>query len=134
MSGSRSFEIARKHVEALGSGATECALLRPDATLRFMDTGELFVGAREIMELFDNLHSRLFGASTQLRSYGTEDGSVVLEAQFNGHHIREFAGIRPTGTAVQSSYVLAYDIDDGAISSIRAYWNLDSLVRQLRGG
>ncbi len=121
-------KIAMSRIESLGRAARCSEFLSPAVTLTFMDSGECFEGPEEIEELFRNLHNRLFAASTHVRATPTAACTVVLEAHFSGHHIQEFAGLHPSGKQVQSNCALAYDIDDGTISAIRAYWNLDALI------
>lgn len=126
--------IAKRHVESLGR-ADDCrCLLRADTTLTFMDTSEKFTGAEEICAVFDNLHVHLFSASSRVKAFHQTHQQVAVEAEFFGTHVREFAGLRPTSKSVTAEYVLAYDVEDGCIVAIRAYWNLDALVQQIRGG
>lgn len=126
--------IARAHLESLGRNADCRAMLRPDARLTFMDTGETFAGPEEICAVFDNLHQHLFVGSSRIRVSHESESHIAIEARFEGIHKREFAGVRPAGQEVFLDYALAYDVTGGSIAAIRAYWNLDALVRQLRGG
>jgi ketosteroid isomerase-like protein len=126
--------IAARHVESLGNTIDCRNLLRDDAVLIFMDTNEIFYGPEEICAVFDNLHTNLFSASSRVRAFLHTDHLIAVEAEFQGTHVREFAGLKPTGRSVTACYALAYEIADGGIAAIRAYWNLDALVRQLRGG
>jgi ketosteroid isomerase-like protein len=126
--------LATRHVETLGSNVDCRQLLRDDAVLMFMDSRETFYGPEEICAVFDNLHAHLFSASSRVRAFHHTNQQIAIEVEFRGTHVREFAGLKPTGKTVTTGYALAYEIADGGIAAIRAYWNLDALVRQLRGG
>lgn len=130
----RHFSIAQKHLESLGRNEDCQALLRTDALLTLMDTGESFAGPGEICAVFDNLHLHLFSGASRIHTAHGFGSQIVVEAQLRGIHQREFAGVLPTGKPVTLDYALAYDISGGSIAAIRAYWNLDAIVRQLRGG
>jgi ketosteroid isomerase-like protein len=126
--------MAARHVASLGKNIDCRNLLLEDAVLVFVDTNEAFHGPEEICAVFDNLHANLFSASSTVRAFHHTNHQIAIEAQFQGTHVREFAGLKPTGKTVTAEYALTYEIADGGIAAIRAYWNLDALVRQLRGG
>jgi predicted ester cyclase len=59
------------------------------------------------------------------------NGVAALEAVFVGKHIGEFAGVAPTGATVSLPYSVFYDVSDGKIDALRAYFPLMALVKQL---
>ena len=59
------------------------------------------------------------------------DGSAALEAVFVGKHAAEFAGIPATGEEVRLPYVVCYDVSNGKINALRAYFPILALVQQL---
>lgn len=58
----------------------------------------------------------------------------MIEAEFVGTHVGEFAGVAPTGRQVRVPYSVAYDLVEDAITAVRLYLPMDALVRQIRGG
>ena len=61
------------------------------------------------------------------------DGVAGLEAVFVGTHVAEFAGVPATGAAVRLPYAMFYDVADGAIVALRAYFPMTAMVQQLAG-
>lgn len=57
----------------------------------------------------------------------------MLEAEFVGTHVGEFEGVSATGRAVRVPYAVAYDLEDGKITSLRLYFPLELLPRQING-
>jgi len=63
------------------------------------------------------------------------DGHAAKELVFVGTHVGDFAGLAPTGRAVEVPYCVVYDFtEDGRISSLRVYFPLQVLMSQLSGG
>ena len=60
-----------------------------------------------------------------------DEHGAAVEAVFAGTHISDFAGIGSTGNAVRVPYSVFYDVDDGAITALRIYMSLESLIAQL---
>jgi predicted ester cyclase len=59
------------------------------------------------------------------------DGAALAEAVFIGTHTGEFAGIPATGLQVRLAYCMVYDVADGAITALRAYFPQGALAAQL---
>jgi predicted ester cyclase len=57
----------------------------------------------------------------------------MLEADFVGTHIGEFAGVPATGRTVRVPLCVVYDLEAGTITRARVYLELPVLLRQLRG-
>jgi predicted ester cyclase len=55
----------------------------------------------------------------------------MLEAVFVGRHTGEFLGIPPTGLDVRKPYCVAYDVAEGSITALRAYFPTASLLATL---
>ena len=56
---------------------------------------------------------------------------AAIEADFVGTHTAEFAGIQPTGRAVQVPYSVVYDLRGDQISALGIYFPMSLLIEQL---
>ena len=98
-----------------------------------METGEEIRGRGPVRDFIVALHTQWFHAKPELKSLAVADGLVGLEALFVGTHAAEFAGIAPTGLEVRLPYSVFYDVDDGQITALRAYFPIGTLVARLQG-
>jgi len=55
----------------------------------------------------------------------------MLEAVFIGTHVGDFGGLSATGLHVRLPYSMAYDVAEGTITALRAYFPMTSLRSQL---
>ena len=124
--------IVRAHLAALRSPGDGGAALSESATLTLMATGEVTRGRDAVAALLTYLHQQAFTAPPSVSALLAGERRAMIEAEFVGVHAGEFAGMAPTGRPVRAAYVAAYDLNAEAISAVRLYLPLDSLVRQLR--
>lgn len=128
----RSRATVTAHLEAL-CGAGECgATLTEDIALTIMETGEVTRGRAAVAALLAYLHRSAFAAPPAVAMLVAGAERAMIEAEFAGQHVGEFAGIPPTGRMVRLPYAVAYDLDGDAIRAARLYLPLDALVRRLR--
>jgi SnoaL-like polyketide cyclase. len=52
--------------------------------------------------------------------------------QCSSAHVGDFAGVAPTGAGVRLPYSVVYDVSDGKIDQLRAYFPIMALVQQLK--
>ena len=122
----------RGYLDALLGGGDFASFFADDVTWTTMETGEQITGRAAVAEFIVALHRRFFDASPELGSVTTSDGVAAIEAVFVGTHIAEFGDVPATGAAVRMPYSVAYDISDGKISALRAYFPIQGLVEKLR--
>jgi predicted ester cyclase len=130
----RSWATVAAHLEALGSAGDCGAELTDDVTLTIMETGEVIHGRAAVAALLTYVHRLAFSAPPVVMTLVAGAERAMIEAEFAGQHLGEFAGILPTGRVVRLPYVVAYDLDANTdiIRAMRLYFPLDMLVRQLR--
>jgi len=123
----------RQYLDALLSGGDFASFFADDIVWTTMETGERVQG-REAVEGFINaLHNELFDAAPEVVNLTFTDRVAGLEAVFVGTHTAEFAGVPATGAPVRLPYSVFYDVADGVISWVRAYFPMSALVQQLAG-
>jgi predicted ester cyclase len=59
------------------------------------------------------------------------DGKAVLEADFVGRHIGEFAGVAATNRDVRVPLCVVYDVESDKIKRGRVYFEIPALMAQL---
>jgi len=122
----------RGYLDALLSGGDFTSFFAEDVSWTTMENGDQLNGRTAVADFIVALHRQLFDASPELGSVTTSDGIAAIEAVFAGTHIAEFADVPATGAAVRIPYSVAYDISDGKINALRAYFPMLALVEQLR--
>jgi predicted ester cyclase len=55
----------------------------------------------------------------------------MIEAVFDGRQIGEFAGVPAHGAHVRIPYAMSYDVADGVITAVRAYFPMTALRTRL---
>ena len=123
--------VMDEYLEALRGGSDFGRFFAPDVVWTTMETGEQVRGRDAVRDHIVTVHSRAFRAQPELVSMCTGDGNAMLEAVFIGTHVGDFAGVPPTGVHVRLPYCMAYDIADGAITALRAYFPMAALRAQL---
>ena len=57
----------------------------------------------------------------------------MLDADFVGRHVGEFAGVPATGRDVRVPYAVVYDVADDGIHALRIYLAPEHIVAQITG-
>lgn len=107
-------------------------LLADDVVLTIMETGETFHGRKAIVDLLHHLSHEAFAAEHSAIVVAAEGCQAVVEAEFAGRHVGEFAGVSPTGRHVHLPFAFGCDVAGNHIAALRLYLSLDALVRQIR--
>jgi steroid delta-isomerase-like uncharacterized protein len=122
----------REYLDALLSGGDFASFFAEDVLWTTMETGEQISGRDVVRDFIVTLHSQWFDASPEIKNVTVADGVAALEAVFVGTHVGDFAGVAPTGAAVRLPYAVVYDVSDGRIDQLRAYFPIMVLVQQLK--
>jgi steroid delta-isomerase-like uncharacterized protein len=116
----------------LRTGGDFASFFADDVVWTTMETGDELRGRETVRDFIVDLHTRAFTASPELVNMTIADGVAGLEAVFVGTHAAEFAGVPATGTEVRMPYSVFYDIADGKILTLRAYFPITGLVQRLQ--
>ena len=103
-----------------------------DAVFKHLSTGEEYKGKAEIGAMLHYIYHVAFEAKAVLRNYIITEDKALVEGDFQGKHIGEFAGIQPTFKDVNVPLSVSYDLKDGLITKARIYM-LDSVLMQQLG-
>jgi steroid delta-isomerase-like uncharacterized protein len=72
-----------------------------------------------------------FDAKAEVKNIIIADGKAVLEADFVGKHIGEFAGVQPTGKTVRVPLCVVYELENDKIKRGRVYWEVPAFLKQV---
>ena len=104
-----------------------------DAVFINMGTGEETKGREAIAGMLQYFYHVAFEAKAEIKNIIITEDKALLEADFKGKHIGEFAGMQPSNKEVNVPLCVSYDIEDGLIKQGRVYMLADVLMRQLQG-
>ena len=120
------------YLDALTGGGDFAAYFDDEVSWTTTETGERVTGREEVRDLILALHTRMFHASPEVRNVVVGEGRAALEAVFVGVHAETFGDVPATGAKVRSLYSVFYDLEDGRITALRAYFPVTALVQELR--
>ena len=104
-----------------------------DAVFKNMTTGEETKGRKAIAEMLHYIYHVAFDATAEVTHTMISDKNAVLEANFTGKHIGDFAGVPATGKQVNVPLCVTYDLNnEGLIQTARIYMLTDVMMQQLK--
>ena len=92
-----------------------------DAVFTNLATGEKTEGREAIAQMLHYVYHVAFDARAELKHHVLTEDKCVIEFDFIGKHIGEFAGIPATNKQVKSPVCVTYDLEDGRIKEARIY-------------
>jgi steroid delta-isomerase-like uncharacterized protein len=109
----------------------DLSMMAEDVVFTHMATGDEHRGAEGVRKMLDYMYRQAFDATAEFRSRICTDNQAVVEGEFVGKHIGEFAGIPPTGRSVRVPLCVVYDLEADRIKRARVYMEMPVLMRQL---
>lgn len=128
MSVDRTREVMSRYWD---SDHRDVSMMADDVVFQHMATGDEHRGPDGVLLMLDYMYRQAFDARAEVRSRICGDDQAVLEAEFVGRHIGEFAGIPATGRSVRVPLCVVYDLEADKIKRGRVYIELPVLMRQL---
>ena len=122
--------IAKENMEAYFQ-THDVKYVAEDAVYKHMSTGEEYVGREQIGAMLHYMYHVAFDARGEIRNTIVTKDKAVLEADFTGKHIGEFAGLQPTNKEVKVPLCVIYDLENGLVKKARVYMLGDVLMKQL---
>jgi predicted ester cyclase len=115
----------------LDSGHQDLGMMADDVVFTNMATGEEHRGVDGVRRMLDYVYHTAIEATAETRSRVYAESQAVLEADFVGTHIGEFAGIPATHRKVRVHLCVVYDLVAGKFMRGRVYLQMPVLLRQL---
>jgi predicted ester cyclase len=119
------------YLEALLARGAFADHFAADVTLDVVGSGQTGQGRAAVEGMIRFFHEQAFDARPDVKRLIVEGDRAVIEADFVGRHIGEFAGVAATGRHLRVPYSVVYDLDGGRITALRIYGLASDLVRVL---
>ena len=103
-----------------------------DVVFKNMATGDENHGPKEVSDMLNYIYHIAFDADADIKNLIFTENNAVLEADFVGKHIGEFAGFKATGKDVHVPLCVVYDVENEKIKRARIYFELPALFEQLK--
>ncbi|HVE60763.1 MAG TPA: ester cyclase [Chitinophagaceae bacterium] len=104
-----------------------------DAVFINLATGEETKGREAIGEMLHFIYHVAFDAKAEIKNQVITESKALIEADFKGRHIGEFAGIAPTNKEVNVPLCVSYDLEEGLVKTARIYMLVNVMMQQLQG-
>ena len=121
-------EVITRYVESQHS---DLSMMADDVVFTNMSTGDEHRGPDGVSEMLQYVYHTAFDARAESRNMIFADGKAVLEADFMGRHIGEFAGIPATNKEVRVPLCVVYDLENDQIKRGRVYFEIPALMQQI---
>ena len=109
----------------------DLSMMAEDVVFTHMATGDEHRGPAAVRRMLDYMYHQAFEAHAEERSRIFSENQAVVEGDFVGTHVGEFAGIPATGRQVRVPLCVVYDLEAGLIKRARVYIEVPVLMRQI---
>jgi steroid delta-isomerase-like uncharacterized protein len=116
----------------LDSQHSDVSMMADDVVFTNMATGDEHHGPKEVLQMLNYIYHSAFDAEAESKNMFFAEGKAVLEADFVGKHIGEFAGIPATNKNVRIPLCVVYDLENEQIKRARIYFEMPVLFKQLK--
>jgi steroid delta-isomerase-like uncharacterized protein len=121
-------EVMTKYVNSKHS---DVSMMAEDVVFTHMATGDEHKGPDAVLQMLNYFYHIAFDADAETKNIIISDDKAVLEADFVGKHIGEFAGIPATNKDVRVPLCVIYDLENDMIKRGRVYFEMPVLLKQL---
>jgi steroid delta-isomerase-like uncharacterized protein len=115
----------------IDSNHSDLSMMAPDVVFTHMATGDDHRGVEALKGMLHFIYHVAFDAHAETTNLVIADGKAVLEANFVGTHIGEFAGIPATGKPVRVPLCVVYDLEHDRITRGRVYFEVPAFMKQV---
>jgi steroid delta-isomerase-like uncharacterized protein len=115
----------------LNSEHGDVSMMAEDVVFTIMATGQEHHGRDAVLGMLNYFYHIAFDATATPRVTLFGENNAMLEADFVGKHIGEFAGIPATGKDVHVPLCVVYDLANDQIKRGRVYFETPALLQQL---
>lgn len=127
-----SVESTRKTMtQYFDSEHSDVSMMAEDVVFTIVATGQEHKTPEGVLQMLNYFYHIAFDASLETKNIIIADGQAVIEGDFVGVHIGEFAGIPATGKDVRVPLCVVYDLENDQIKRGRVYFEMPVLFAQL---
>jgi steroid delta-isomerase-like uncharacterized protein len=105
--------------------------LAEDTVFIDMSMNELTIGREAVGKMLHYMYHEAFDAHAEITNTIICDDNAILEANFIGRHIGEFAGVPATNKSVNVPLCVVYDLENELIKVARVYLLSSVLMQQI---
>jgi predicted ester cyclase len=109
----------------------DVSMMANDVVFTIMATGQEHQSPQGVMGMLNYFYHVAFDASAETRTLLFGENNAMVEGEFVGKHIGEFAGIPATGKNVRVPICVVYDLENAQIKRGRVYFEMPALLAQL---
>ena len=130
-----SLERARSNFQRyIDSAHEDLSMMARDVVFTNMATGDRHEGVEGVRQMLQYIYHAAFDAHAETRTVVVTEDHALLEGDFVGRHIGDFAGIPATNKDVRVPLCVVYDLEDAMIKRGRVYFEVPALMQQLGAG
>lgn len=122
-------DVVTRYVNSDDHG--DLSMMANDVVFTVMATGNEHHGPDGVAALLRFFYHIAFEAHAETRRMIFAEDNAVLEADFVGKHIGEFAGVPATGKQVRVPLCVVYDLEDDQIKRGRVYFEMPVFFQQV---
>jgi steroid delta-isomerase-like uncharacterized protein len=109
----------------------DVSMMAEDVVFTIMATGDQHHGRDNVLGMLNYFYHVAFDATATTRTMLFGEHNAMIEADFVGKHIGEFAGMPATGKDVKVPLCVVYDLENNQIKHGRVYFEMPALMQQL---
>jgi steroid delta-isomerase-like uncharacterized protein len=109
----------------------DVSMMADDVVFTVMATGQEHQGRDGVLGMLNYFYHVAFDATAAPRTTLFGENNAMVEGEFVGKHIGEFAGIPATGKDVRVPLCVVYDLENDQIKRGRIYFEMPALLQQL---
>ncbi len=109
----------------------DVSMMASDVVFTIMATGQAHHTPEGVMGMLNYFYHVAFDATATTRTTLFGESNAMVEGDFVGKHIGEFAGIPATGKDVRVPLCVVYDLENDLIKQGRVYFEMPALLQQL---
>ena len=113
------------------SGHSDVSMMAEDVVFTVMATGQENRGHEGVLGMLNYFYHVAFDATATTRVMLFGENNAMVEGDFVGKHIGEFAGIPATGKDVRVPLCVVYDLENDQVKYGRIYFEMPALFQQL---
>ena len=110
---------------------SDVSMMADDVVFTVMATGQEHQGREGVLGMLNYFYHVAFDATATPRTTLFGENNAMVEGEFVGKHIGEFAGIPATGKDVRVPLCVVYDLENDQIKRGRIYFEMPALLQQL---